>query len=283
MRNYIYSVKEKRYISTREGLLYSIELKLISEDNARFTTFTGYLIKGLITSMIQKYDIRLSKDLEIWRGIKPYSVTPIISNVSKKQGDLLKIRANDVIRFRVLSFEEEIINRVMDAISSKKRCKIGDYTFLIEDCVIDRYDLVDFINTQYHTNLLNLEFYTPTAFSTMAMRDNIPFPMPNFLFSNLAKLWNENLPDDAQINLEELTKWIGNNVFISDYKTYIKTIEVKRNRTIKGFQGYVKYKIRSLNNYGAWIWALARLGEIFGTGIKRTIGMGRYRIVNRGY
>ncbi len=276
-------MKEKRYVSTKEGFLYTIELDFISIDEARFNNFTGYLTKGLITSLIQGIDIRLSKDLEFWRGIKPYSVSPLMRNSQMTNINYIRFRKGDRVRIFVSSFEEEIINRVMDAISREPNVKIGDFEFSLKDIKIDKYDLIDFINYQYHKTVLEISFITPTAFSTLYGKENVVFPMPSFLFGNLARLWNENAPKGTQIDIEQFKNWIWDNVSIIQYNTHLEKAILKKQKIISGFVGRVQYRLRSLSKYGAWIWGLARLGELFGVGIKRTIGMGRIRILSGAY
>lgn len=124
------------------------------------------------------------------------------------------------------------------------------------------------------TNLIELEFVTPTVFA-QGERGDVPFPMPEFVFGGLARRWNS-MPDAPfQVSAsfqEDVEKYVA----LAHFQGETSTVNIGDNLKKTGFVGRVAFRIRK-PELALTCHLLAETAFFTGLGAKTSRGLGCVR------
>ena len=282
--------------------IFRVRVYLRGKERNRFNRYTGFAIRSLCYNIfreVEAYDPSIH-DINI---PKPFSVTPLM----EKDGDIVKARFFEVGKEPyfdiILNIDIVPIKLFRDFFSEGREIRLDENEFIVVG--------VEILNTQFNKlykfdgdipEKFVLDFYTPTSFRyeivhtyfsetantftfiTNKSRYTVQhlYPEPKYLIRSILKT----LRDIYSIKLEEedifeiLEYIINGNLLISRINN-MKTIPL-RNPPYRGFTGIFEYMFRDISKYGEvanTIYRLIRFGEIFGVGMGRTMGMGRYKVL----
>jgi len=124
--------------------------------------------------------------------------------------------------------------------------------------------------------VVDLEFY-PTAF--MFHGKDVLYPSPSRLAFSLAKNFGEifNVSEVKGVKLKDLAKLAPTALeLIYSQKLRVGRLNIGNGREVPVFFGKVKLAV--YGNLGVWI-GMLKLGEKYGVGVSRAIGLGRYKVL----
>jgi len=124
-------------------------------------------------------------------------------------------------------------------------------------------------------NRLLLEFKTPTQFTKRGSNRPYLFPTPEYLLSNLARIWNTF--SEIKVDLDELILWVRAHVFVRAYKLKTQEVNIGKTALQVGFRGNLLLIIDE-GDFCEWVKALLLFSEYSNVGTKRSIGMGVVRV-----
>lgn len=120
---------------------------------------------------------------------------------------------------------------------------------------------------------VTLQFNTPTTFRSGGQ--NIPFPLPRFVFLTLGEKWNHYAP----VHLgDDVAQVIADRVLLSRYDLKTRMFDFGRYRQV-GFTGQCEFRIDVQDDdlWGRVVHLLADFAFYAGVGYKATMGMGQTR------
>ncbi len=195
-------------------------------------------------------------------------------------------------------------------ISKPPFMRLGKQALLLEEVAIENGDaagwtgftsFADMVETTQAKKLgsavpLKLEFASLTTFNRGSAKNraygnyNALLPLPNYVFSYLAKRWNELAPPELAnlVRREAIEQYaLEEGVIIGDYDLRPHTVKFT-NHWEQGFVGTCKYVLRGPDDppteespltVRQQLLLLGELAFYCGVGYKTAMGMGRVRIV----
>ena len=282
------------------GDIVVITVILSSVDDYKFTRYIGFSIQDYFFKTLAKINSSLAKEIHDDPGIKPYSLTtlfkddkPVYTSVKKGERYWFKITLLDERIKRLLLNFVEMSNGELEL--DIKRFNVDSYNIRIVNYKRLLNSSID--------NKFTLNFLTPTCFKTstvyikrvagrslnseyqIRMKSSsvyYPLPDPGLMLRNLLRIWKKY--SNINLDYEDIENIIAEDkIFVYEYPSGIKTRWAREGKAKnqQGFIGTVTYGARDLeDNIKRMIAALLQLGELTGTGIMRTAGLGTYKILN---
>ncbi|WP_155267774.1 CRISPR-associated endoribonuclease Cas6 [Ruminococcus albus] len=128
------------------------------------------------------------------------------------------------------------------------------------------------------TRYVTIRFITPTAFKSNGKY--VIFPTSKLILNSLAKRY-DCFSQDSAISDELLFDYIEKQTDIVEYD--LKSVKFSlEGITIPSFIGTAKLRFSGSREFICLMNMLMRYGEYSGTGIKTSLGMGAYKIINTG-
>lgn len=282
-------------------ILY-IRIDLKPKSEAKFNRYTGFSIRSICYNIFRQtkpYDPKIHDE----NTPKPFSVSPLLSISNGDIHPCYYTSDREV-------FFEVILNTGRIPISLfKNYFYVGREIRLDENVFqITNVDIKNFLLGKYFQDIGNpvrftLNFYTPTLFryevfhpyysieemeiSLLKKRSKNTiyhfYPEPKYLirsiFRTLRDIYNISFPD---ILIKDSIQYLIDGYLV------ISRIEGMETRPLgdppyKGFIGRVEYLFRDdtedNKDMREFIIRLLKFGELFGVGVGRTNGMGRYKIL----
>jgi CRISPR-associated endoribonuclease Cas6 len=153
------------------------------------------------------------------------------------------------IRFRLNSLDGSMSDTLLKLLLVKQdqTVQFGAQKALITSIKITRKSAKDFQLKSKLENLLGVRFTSPTSFNVMDRDYELRFPLPEYVFGNLLKQWNQFTAGTPFEMPKELYDWIKLNVSITSYD--LKTVgwEMGKPKKFVGCIGWAKYLIKKAN------------------------------------
>ncbi|MHA1887263.1 MAG: CRISPR system precrRNA processing endoribonuclease RAMP protein Cas6 [Promethearchaeota archaeon] len=184
------------------------------------------------------------------------------------------------ITYIISSLNDNISRTLLDFILQQKESTI-QYAMqkaVITQVEIKQKSLKDLVQSATIIPSLSVKFLSPTAFSIRGRNSTMRFPLPEYFFPNLAKLWDSVFAGTEMAVPTEFFEWVSKNVSVSSYQMKTHAWSMGKNVKFAGAMGWIKYLNEDVENpMGKWLDILTRFGEDMNTGNGRTAGFGHFR------
>ncbi|WP_457556508.1 CRISPR system precrRNA processing endoribonuclease RAMP protein Cas6 [Candidatus Harpocratesius sp.] len=187
------------------------------------------------------------------------------------------------IIYKISSLDDSISQALLNFLLQQRDTTI-QYAMqkaIIAQVEIRQKSLIDLIKTENRPKSLKIRFLTPTAFSIRGKKTMMRLPLPEYLFPNLAKLWDSIFEEtDYQIP-DSFFEWVNQHVSISSFQLKTHAWDMGKDIKFTGASGWIKYiNDDSDNPLSVWLDVLTRFGEDMNTGNGRTAGFGQFKVIN---
>ncbi|WP_027340237.1 CRISPR-associated endoribonuclease Cas6 [Halonatronum saccharophilum] len=258
-------------------MLYSVIIRFEVKKEGSIKYYPGEALHGMFFNILAQVDEQKATLLHDEYDTKAFTVSPILPYPRFKKGRRV-LEGGKEYFFRITFLEDEWyllfidhflyngsklslqgveieVIEVLTTSNDDKRCNAIEYKELRERSSSNRR--------------IDLQFHSTTTFRVGDK--HIIFPMPEYLFYNLLKKWEEFSSIELSLELEDFEK-----VYASRYKLE-STMETFKRYRIKGFRGECQYeidlclskdKVRDIN-------LLVDFAFYCGVGYKSTMGLGQ--------
>lgn len=204
------------------------------------------------------------------------------SNFSRSRGS--RDSHVDKITYVVSSLNDNISHTLLDFILQQQETTI-QYAMqkaVITQVEIKQKSLKDLVQSAAVLPALSVNFLSPTAFSIRGRKSTMRFPLPDYFFPNLAKLWDNIFSGTDMAVPPGFFDWVSQNVSVSSYKMKTHAWSMGKDVKFTGAMGWIKYINEDSDNpMGKWLDILSRFGEDMNTGNGRTAGFGHFKRLDR--
>ena len=186
------------------------------------------------------------------------------------------------LRYMINSMNDEISQGLLTFMLNQKDqfIQYGPQQAIITQVQIRQISLDEIISQKERVKEIKLRFLTPTSYNMMGVKSEMRFPLPQYLFGNLSRLWNMYFKDTPNEIPRDFYNWVGEHVFISSYELKTKAWHTDKGKPFSGFTGWISYIVNdSEHEFNLWLTRLAEFGEYSGTGKDRTAGFGRIKFL----
>lgn len=264
-------------------MLYSVVLKLISEEDAAISPTQGYHGYSLLLSLIREVAPEMAEHIHAIDGPKPFTVSTLRGKFAPG-GRKVHSGNSYWLRFTFLddSLFAQFIHSLMESLNRDRRLKLGAALFTLEEVVthsqgspwagFDRFE--DIWERASPDKNVSLDFSSPTAFRSGGKR-NVTFPQAELVFGSYLNKWNTCSP--IKFN-DGLKGYLAEHVIPARYKLETRILDFGSYQEV-GFEGKCTFMVtKSIpEEIVRQINALADFSFYAGTGAKTTMGMGQTR------
>ena len=263
------------------GLLYSLVLDLIAQQDAVLPPTQGHHAHAFLLALIREIDADLSARLHA-PGAKPFTASSLLRGPTRgPAGWQVREGARYALRFTAL--DEALFAKFLGSLlgSQAPDLRLGTAHFAIATVhtqpatsswarVASFDQLIDAASADAS---LALEFCSPTAFQ-LTGNHSLLFPDPALVFGSLAARWNAFAP--AKID-RAVVDQIAAAALVSRYRLETSMFDFGRYRKV-GFVGHCHYQLRAAGSEVVQAAnTLAAFAFFAGVGYKTTMGMGQAR------
>lgn len=258
----------------------------------------GYKFRGVIMKWLIESNPELGDTFHSPEEIRPYAINMI---PHRKEGK---------IEFILTSYNEQLSDTVIhDLLQSEKvKLTVDSQQFFIARITFERPNLEQMKKQARAIIKFQLQFVTPVYFNTLLGNYPVRFPIPDSLFGNLVRLWNDINEERLKIDGDSFIEWINAHVYISGYKMRSAKRDIGKKKPVVGGLGNITYRVTKINtnyykkilekmvqkhdtrfvndNYSEncrWLDILCKLGTYTNVGGNRTAGMGVIRFFPKTY
>lgn len=297
--------------------MFSISFDFKVDRRVKFAGFSGFAVRGLFFDMLRRISPNLSNLIHDTKRIAPYSVKPIIDNLTNKvvYRNLFEGRSYSS-SFCIL--DQNLGDKISDIINYIHEAKISEANIFLDKINVRILSFDELLKNSKPLDKFSIHFLSPTAFRIPAancckhchvykrmrkrerrgdkdlveleakikLRRGVLYPMPDpkLAITNLIKVIE--VYDSLSFNLSDFKDWLDNeSIAISGYKD-MKTLKVyehpSSNKYFLGFVGKVNFSIRKKlfdEEKAKLVNALFKLGETINVGANRTAGMGMMKLI----
>jgi len=259
--------------------MLKVSFEVMAMMDSFIPSFTGHIIQGFFSRMLEQIDPSLCKRLHAKQKVKPYAIFPL-----KPSGFKMATRSGMwhiakgrkyLFGFSIIddSFEKLIIEEFVTKPIPKVTLANVSFAVMKINFKKTSYDklLKKEANSESSLNKLDFLFQTPVYFKEKSKGCPVILPVPELLFSNLARIWNTYSP--VKVDVNKLRGWVSKNVFIRKMKIFTREVYVGNSEKIVGFKGHVSFTVKS-NTMKKWLVVLSCFSEYSNVGNKRTKGLG---------
>ena len=190
------------------------------------------------------------------------------------------------ITYIISSLNDNISRTLLDFILKQQDSTV-QYAMqkaIITQVEIKQKSLKDLVETAKELPNFSIRFLSPTAFSIRGRKSTMRFPLPEYLFPNLAKLWDSVFAGSELAVPPDFFEWVSQNVSVSSYKMKTHAWSMGKEIKFAGAMGWIKYINEDVENpMGKWLDILTRFGEDMNTGNGRTAGFGHFKRIESKY
>ena len=262
----------------------------------------GYLFRGIFMNWLKSFDQTLGDKLHKKQPkatplhVMEYSLQQQYinlgdrnsgknnSNHGKRDPEYFRSRQNTPrgLRYTINSMDDEISQGLLSFMLNQKDQNIqyGPQKAIITQVQIRQISLDEIIDQTEHVKEIKLRFLTPTSFNIMGVKNQMRFPLPQYFFGNLSRLWNMVFKGTSHEIPREFYSWVEQNIFISSYELKTRAWKTGKNKAFIGFLGWISYVTDDLEHeYNLWLNRLVKFAEYSNTGKDRTAGFGHVKIL----
>lgn len=236
--------------------------------------FSGHLVRGGLLSFFSRVDPELASELHTPNQLRPYSVSPAFPvGEGRVHGGLFHVRAGDKFQFRLGFLVDAIGEKLLEHLFDFQ-VKLGEVEFSLVEIELRKKSYDEFVRNVSVSDRFRVLFRTPTQLSVMGVDFPLLFPDPRYVYPSLARLWNTFAPEYARVDVDELYRWVSDNVYVRNYNLRTVDVTMGKERKVAGFAGYADFYMRSTDGYAPWVTILSEYATFSNVGVKRTGGMG---------
>ncbi|MEQ9715157.1 MAG: CRISPR system precrRNA processing endoribonuclease RAMP protein Cas6 [Candidatus Asgardarchaeum sp.] len=242
--------------------------------------FTGHIVQGFFLGRLKRVSSELSKKLHDEQMIKPYAIFPLAPERKKRlvKAGMWRVRKGDICFFGYSILDPLLEEKIFSELVSESVGKINlaNLTFAVTKINLKKKNFDQLLKEEAGydepPSKFSFIFHTPVQFKEKNKKYPIMLPIPELLFSNLARIWNTY--SDVKVDLAEFKNWVSQNVFVRELKVVTREIDIGKAEKIVGFKGRVSFIAKSSDGYIRWLAVLTRFAEFSNVGNKRTRGLG---------
>ncbi len=278
------------------------KISLEGNSNLKFNRYTGFAIRSLCYNVFKRtkpYNPKIHDE----NVPKPFSVSPLLTLKDGKLRPCYYKAEKDVYFELILNSRKVPLSLFTDHFSVGKEIKLDEYTFLIKDVKIENFQLGRYLGDGEPPDRFTIEFYTPTVFRYEVIHPHYVddkrelillkrksnktilhlFPEPKYIVRNILRALREvyGVSFSSALITDVIQYIVDGNIVISKINRLVS--KALTDPPYKGFIGNIEYLFReSDDRYSEmrkFIYWLLKFGELFGVGVGRTNGMGRYLII----
>jgi CRISPR-associated endoribonuclease Cas6 len=186
------------------------------------------------------------------------------------------------IRFVVNMFTTELGNALFELLLNQKDhiVQFGPQQAIIAGIQLERISALTLMQQTCPIHAIEMQFLTPTEFSSMGQNNPLRFPLPERVFGYLYKFWNAHFLDAPAWQIPtDFYEWCQKHVTATSYELKTVPWEMGERKKAAGFKGWVKFVVDDDNPiFARWLHVLCRLGEYTSIGNSRSAGLGQFII-----
>lgn len=249
-------------------------VKVYALNSGGVKRFSGHLVRGGLLGFFSRVDPDLAGALHAPDQLRPYSVSPIFPLGEKRiHGDLLHVKTGDEFQFRLGFLVDDIGKRLLERLFDLK-VKLGEVEFSLVEVNLRKKNYDEFVKDVNVSDRFRVFFRTPTQLSVRGVDFPFLFPDPRYVYPSIARLWNAFAPEYVRVDVDELYRWVSDNVYVRNYSLRTVNVTMGKERRVAGFTGYADFYMKSTDGYASWVTILSEYATYSNVGVKRTGGMG---------
>ena len=236
---------------------------LLRDSSQRLPYIPAYVFRGVVMEFLGAIDERFVAELHRPNEIRPYAIAIH--------------RTPPFLNFQLVSLKEAISNAIIQRLLTAENIPISvnGWEFLIVRINIENIPMTNFMRDPQRLVKFQIRFLTPTYFNIRDRGFDIRLPESNFLFPNIAKIWNQHASPECQIDANEFYNWVSKQVFPSSYALQTKPVNIGKAQPKVGCVGWANYLVNDPESpYAHWIDILLKFAEYVNVGGNRTAGCG---------
>ncbi len=248
---------------------------LIAQSSKRTPYFSGQIANKLFFDLLREKSKSLFDSFRMSRGVLDLSISQIYRwkcNTCKNSPiDYLKSKSlvkGEMVFFDVITSNLELIRLFPMFLQSIQIVSAYGLKFSPYQINMKSFDLSDSI---IENSIFQLNFKSPLSFTQG--KQYFKWPEPTNLITNLISLWKKWTNENS---LEVID--LQNKIWIEKAKGRLSTVRINRKIIHQGWVGQVTYGVHE--KYVDFINSLFLLGFFTGVGRGRTVGLGRFDIIN---
>lgn len=249
-------------------------VKVLALNSGGINRFSGHLVRGGLLNFFSKVNPELAEALHASNQLRPYSVSPALPVHERRlRGDLFHVKTGDQFQFRLGFLMDDVGEKLLEHIFDFQ-VKLGEVEFSLVEVELRKKDYNDLVKSVNVHDRFRVFFRTPTQLSVRGVDFPYLFPDPRYIYPSLARMWNMFAPDHVKVDVDELYKWISDNVYVRNYRLRTVDVTMGKGRKVAGFTGYADFYMKNTDGYAPWVMILSEYATFSNIGVKRTGGMG---------
>ena len=274
--------------------LHAIILKLTPTREATVRATMGHQAHAAFLKTVRESDAALAEVLHMPdMPLRPFTVSPLMNTGDAHNGRIrLSPEQDYLLRFTILypSIFERFMARFLRG-EGRPVIRLGRALLLIKEILATPESHPwagytswgDLAADACPESEITLEFVSPTAFG-FGQKDwgkkVMTLPLPETVFSSLARSWNDLAPPPLHVDRRELRAYLDEHVVVKRMDDVNTQMLAFRRSPQVGFVGQVTYGLMADDEMiRCQLNALADLAFYTGVGMKTTMGMGMTRRV----
>ena len=267
-------------------MLIAIVLKLTTDRNLALPPHLGRANYAATLRRLEEVAPGLGDVAHAGEGPKPLTCSSLLGHLPR--GGQSLIRAGETVQVRVTGLEERISRALLAGLMEQPPAtwELDGEVFRVTEVVCDADEHTWTGHTTYEELLgyhvsraeqtphqVQLEFGSPTAFSSKGL--TMPVPLPYLVFGSLVDRWNAYSPIPLA---PEARQFAEESVALSRFDLHTRPVQTKNSGLYIGAEGMAQYTAVRSDHY--WLSALNVLAVFAlysGVGTQTTIGMGQTR------
>ncbi len=249
-------------------------VKVSALNSGAFRVFSGRLIMGCLLGFFGKVVPELACELHLPNQPRPYSVSPAFPmGEGRVYGDLLHVKSGDIFMFRIGFMLDELGEKMLEHLFDFK-VRLAEVDFSIGEIELRRKSYEELVKDVKVYDRFRMIFKSPTQLSVRGVEFPFLFPDPRYVFPSIARLWNTFAPEYVKVDVDELYKWVCDNVYVRSYRLKTVDVSIGKGGKIAGFTGFADFYMKSTDGYAPWVTILSEYATFSNIGVKRASGMG---------
>jgi CRISPR-associated endoribonuclease Cas6 len=267
-------------------MLIAIVLKLTADRNLALPPHLGRANYAATLRRLEQVEPGLGDIAHAGEGPKPLTCSSLLNHMPR--GGQSLIRAGETVQVRITGLEARISQALRRGLLEDPPAtwELDGETFRVTETICDarahgwtgQAGYQELLST--HVQMaeeapaqVQLEFGSPTAFSSKGL--TMPVPLPYLVFGSLVDRWNAYSPIPLA---PDTRQFVEENVALSRYDLHTRPVQTKNSGLYIGAEGIAQYTAVRKDRY--WLMTLNLLADFAlfsGVGTQTTIGMGQAR------
>lgn len=266
----------------------------------RFLTPHAYIFRGILLGWLDQYNHELASEIhqkqpkatllhygdyslfqrtlyltaQGWTDASNYKMSNQgNSNRNNPQG----------LRYTLNLFDSALSQAFLGIILSHQdqTIQFGPQEGIISKVTLETVNLDSFVRQILPIHSISVDFISPVSFAVMGAEGDLRFPLHDYFFKYLFKLWNYLVKDSPVAIKEEFITWVKEAISETSFEFHTVAWEMGKEKKFVGGKGWVTYVVHKQHPvFSYWLDILTRFGQYSGVGNGRSAGFGLYRIGN---